>query len=116
MDLVATVRQGERTGATFAQEEREIMKHNGNIVGKIIQCGLALAFFACILVAKARAEDPIAAWNEITERAVKSAGHPPPVASLDFAIVHLAIYDAVESIDRRYDPYQSLVHNATGSA
>src|SRR5262245_22537592 len=115
MELVAPVRQGERTRATFAQEEREIMKETRTIVKKIIQCGLALAVLAGVLVANAKAEDPIAAWNEITEKAVKTAGHPPPVASLDFAIVHLAIYDAVESIDRRYDPYHSFVPNATGS-
>jgi hypothetical protein len=63
----------------------------------------------------ARAADPIAAWNAISETAVKTAGHPPPVAALDFAIVHLAIYDAVESIDRRYAPYYTFVPGATGS-
>ena len=46
---------------------------------------------------------------------MKTAGHPPPVAALDFAIVHLAIYDAVESIDRRYEPYYTLAPGATGS-
>ena len=46
---------------------------------------------------------------------MKTAGHPPPVAALDFAIVHLAIYDAVESIDRHYEPYYTLVPGATGS-
>ena len=82
---------------------------------KLMQCALTLAVLTSILVANAKGQDPIAAWNEITEKSVKTAGHPPPVASLDFAIVHLAIYDAVESIDRRYDPYQSFVPNATGS-
>src|SRR5262245_28218090 len=91
------------------------MKEKGSIMNKIIQCALALAVAACNLVTSARADDPIDAWNEITEIAVKNAGNPPPVASLDFTIVHLAIYDAVESIDRRYDPYHSLVPDATGS-
>lgn len=62
-----------------------------------------------------QAADPIAAWNQISETAVKTSGHPPPVAALDFAIVHLAIYDAVESIERRYEPYSTLVPGATGS-
>jgi hypothetical protein len=82
---------------------------------KIIQCGLALVVLASIFVTNAKAEDPIAAWNEIAEKAVKTAGHPPPVAALDFAIVHLAIYDAVESIDGRYRPYHIVVPNAFGS-
>src|SRR5260370_16963603 len=79
---------------------------------KIIQCVLALAVLASIFVTNAKAQDPIAAWNEIGEKAVKAAGHAPPVAALDFSIVHVAIYDAVESIDRRYAPYYTLVPNA----
>jgi len=82
---------------------------------KTVRYGLALTGLAAVLMTNARAEDPIAAWNQISETAVKTAGHPPPVAALDFAIVHLAIYDAVESIDRRYEPYYSLVRGATGS-
>jgi hypothetical protein len=81
----------------------------------IIRCGLASTVLATVLMTNARAEDPVAAWNQISENAVKLAGHPPPVAALDFAIVHLAIYDAVESIDRRYEPYYTLAPNATGS-
>jgi hypothetical protein len=84
-------------------------------VNKIIRCGLASTVLAAVLMTTARAEDPVAAWNQISENAVKAAGDPPPVAALDFAIVHLAIYDAVESIDRRYEPYYTLAPNATGS-
>src|SRR5450631_4679204 len=84
-------------------------------MNKIIRSGLALTVLATVWVTTARAEDPIAAWNQISETAVKTAGHPPPVAALDFAIVHLAIYDAVESLERRYEPYYTLVPGATGS-
>jgi hypothetical protein len=84
-------------------------------MNKIIRIGLALSVLATVAVTNARAEDPIAAWNQISETAVKTAGHPPPVAALDFAIVHLAIYDAVESIERRYEPYYTLAPGATGS-
>jgi len=84
-------------------------------MNKIIRYGLALAALATALAMNARAEDPVAAWNAISEMAVKAAGDPPPVAALDFAIVHLAIYDAVESIDRRYEPYYTLDPGATGS-
>ena len=80
-----------------------------------IQLGLALTIFATVFLTRANAADPIADWNAITEQAVKTAHHAPPVAALDFAIVHLAIYDAVESIDRRYEPYHTLVPGATGS-
>ncbi len=82
---------------------------------KTILCGLTVLMLATAFAARAKADDPIAAWNEIAEKAVKTAGAPPPVAALDFAIVHLAIYDAVESIDRRYEPYHILVVDANGS-
>ena len=82
---------------------------------KILQWGRALTVVAIFVVTNAEAADPIAAWNQISEDAVKTAGHPPPVAALDFAIVHLAIYDAVESIEARSEPYYTRVPGATGS-
>ena len=82
---------------------------------KILECGLALVVLASIFVTNANAEDPIASWNEIAEKAVKTAGHPPSVAALDFAIVHLAIYDAVQSMDHRHHPYHGPMHHANGS-
>ena len=82
---------------------------------KTMQSGFALVLLAAAFATAAKADDPVAAWNEIAEKAVKTDGAPPPVAALDFAIVHLAIYDAVESIDHRYQPYHALVPNATGS-
>lgn len=84
-------------------------------MNKTIRIGLTLLFLVAVSVTNAGAEDPIAAWNQISETAVKTSGHPPPVAALDFAIVHLAIYDAVESIERRYEPYYTLAPGAIGS-
>jgi hypothetical protein len=84
-------------------------------MNQIIRFGLALTVLATVLAMNARADDPVADWNAISETAVKTAGHPPPVAALDFAIVHLAIYDAVESIDRRFEPYYTREPGATGS-
>ncbi|HEY2467244.1 MAG TPA: vanadium-dependent haloperoxidase [Terracidiphilus sp.] len=82
---------------------------------KLIQYVLAFFVGGIVFAANAGAEDPIAAWNQIAENAVRTSGHAPPVAALDFAIVHLAIYDAVESIDRQYEPYFAYVPNASGS-
>jgi hypothetical protein len=82
---------------------------------RVIPLGIVVAILACAFARDAKAQDAIAAWNEIAEKAVKTAGDPPPVAALDFAIVHLAIYDAVESIDRRYHPYYAFVRHAKGS-
>lgn len=85
-------------------------------MNKSVRFGFALTALAAVLAPRAAsAADPIAAWNQISEQAVRTAGHPPPVAALDFAIVHLAIYDAVESIDRNFEPYYKRVPHASGS-
>jgi hypothetical protein len=80
-----------------------------------VRFGLAFTVLATALMTNARAEDPIAAWNQISENAVKAGKHPLPVTSVEFAIVQLAIYDAVESIDGHYEPYYTRVRGATGS-
>jgi hypothetical protein len=63
----------------------------------------------------AYAYDTVSDWNAIAEQAVTDSGHPPVVASLDFAIVHVAIYDAVIALDRRYEPYHAVIPRASGS-
>jgi hypothetical protein len=82
---------------------------------KFILSVLVFAALATALTTSAKADDPIAVWNEVSEQAVKTAAAPPPIAALDFAIVHLAMYNAVESIDRRYKPYHAAVPGAHGS-
>ena len=65
---------------------------------------------------RAPAFDSVVDWNEIAEQSVVVvAKHPPPVAALDFAILHAAIYDAVEAIDGKYRPYHVIIPGAQGS-
>ncbi len=80
----------------------------------VLQIAVMLLVTAVVVPSRLNA-DAVTDWNQISEKAVKTAGAPPPVAALDFAIVHLAIYDAVESIDQRYEPYHAFVPGATGS-
>jgi PAP2 superfamily len=45
-------------------------------------------------------------WNAIASNAiVATAGQPPPVSALSFAMVQGAVYDAVNAIDRSHRPY-----------
>src|SRR3984893_3954632 len=109
------MRQGRTPSSEFASRERRIFVKRIIIMKRIVRFGLALPVIAAALMTNARAEDPIAAWNQISENAVKLGKHPLPVTSVEFAIVPLAIYDAVESIDGRYEPYHTRVPGATGS-
>ena len=47
----------------------------------------------------------IARWNAITERTLGEAAVPVPVQGLYYAFTHLAMYDAVVTIEGRYTPW-----------
>ncbi len=49
--------------------------------------------------------DVVLIWNETTLLAIKTAGTPPPQATRNLAMVHAAIYDAVNAILRIGTPY-----------
>ena len=64
---------------------------------------LALAAFAS---PPAVHGDAVTDWNAIASNSiVATAGQPPQVSSLSFAMVQGAVYDAVNAIDRGYQPY-----------
>ncbi|MBW4468053.1 MAG: phosphatase PAP2 family protein [Pegethrix bostrychoides GSE-TBD4-15B] len=53
-------------------------------------------------------------WNATLLNAIQADGTAPPLAARNAAIVHAAVYDAVNGIARQYDPY--LVNVAASSA
>ncbi len=62
--------------------------------------------------------DAVVDWNAITAQAVATAvatGRPNPATILDFTMVHVAIHDAVQAYDGRFEPYHTQISNATGS-
>src|SRR6266699_3355403 len=64
---------------------------------------LALGALASPRVVRA---DAVTDWNLIASTAiVTTAAQPPPVSALSFAMVQGAVYDAVNAIDRGYQPY-----------
>ena len=64
--------------------------------------------------ASAAHADAVTDWNAITIPAV-AAGRPGPVGLLDIALVQAAVHDAVQAIDRRFEPYKVEVPGADGS-
>ncbi len=74
----------------------------------LIFCGL----LGAVAVASA---DAVTDWNEITLAAVSApTGRPGPIGAVDIALVHIAIHDAVQAIERRYEPYHFELKGATG--
>src|SRR6266567_7436145 len=66
---------------------------------------IALALIALASPRVTRA-DAVTDWNLIASNSiVVTAGQPPPVSALSFAMVQGAVYDAVNAIDRGHQPY-----------
>ncbi len=53
--------------------------------------------------------DAVIQWNQILLDAIRTDRTAPPIASRDLAIMHTAIFDAVNSIDRQHAPYATTV-------
>jgi hypothetical protein len=67
---------------------------------------LALVALASPTVATVARADAVTDWNAIASNSiVQTAGQPPQVSALSFAMVQGAVYDAVNAIDRGYQPY-----------
>src|SRR5262245_24718709 len=77
----------------------------------LILCGL-------IGVGVARADgradtDAVVDWNQITVDAV-TVGRPGPIGLVDIALVHVAVHDAVQAIEKRFEPYHFEMERAYG--
>lgn len=76
---------------------------------------VALLALLLTIPAAARA-DVVSDWNAIAVQATTTPpARPGPTGVLDIAMVHAAIYDAVQAIERRYEPYYVEIKNASGS-
>jgi hypothetical protein len=64
--------------------------------------GASLSVLAFALSASA---DVVTDWNGAALDAIRSGNTPPPAAARNLAILHCAVYDAVNGIDRRHAPY-----------
>lgn len=62
--------------------------------------------------------DAVGDWNAITSQAVAAAipARPGPAQILDYAKVHAAVYDAVQAIEGKYEPYYVEIPGASGSS
>ena len=60
--------------------------------------------------------DVISDWNAIVVQATITANRPGPSGVVDIAIVHAAMYDAVQAIEKRYTPYYVEIPGASGSS
>jgi len=79
-----------------------------------LQTRIMLAVIVLALPAMVRA-DVVTDWNAIAVQATLTANRPGPSGVIDIAIVHVAIYDAVQAIEKKYEPYYVEIPGASGS-
>jgi len=79
-------------------------------IAALIACGIL-----AVLGAGAPAHaDAVTDWNAIALDAV-TAGRPGPIGMVDVALVQVAVHDAVQALDRRYEPYHVEIEGAQSS-
>ncbi|QDV32360.1 vanadium-dependent haloperoxidase [Tautonia plasticadhaerens] len=68
--------------------------------------GVAVLATSLVLAATAAARaDVVIDWNNVTLDTIRARRVPPPPATRALAMVHAAIYDAVNGIERTHQPY-----------
>src|SRR5439155_25973034 len=84
---------------------------------KLQICPVTTALAVMLAGTTRSSADAVIDWNAIAEQALATAAppRPGPVFSLDMAIVQAAVYDAVQAIDRRFQPYHVEIPGASGS-
>ena len=59
--------------------------------------------------------DVVSDWNAIAVQATITGSRPTPTGVIDIAMVQAAVYDAVQAIEKRYEPYYVDIKGASGS-
>jgi hypothetical protein len=62
------------------------------------------------------APDAVLRWNEAALAAVKADNTPPPMAARNLAIIHVAVYDAVNAIEKTHKPFRVEMEAPVGAA
>lgn len=88
----------------------------GTLMKSKLQTWQNIAILAFLLaIPTSVSADVVADINAAAVQATITGGRPGPTGALDVAMVHAAVYDAVQAIERRYEPYYVEIPGASGS-
>jgi hypothetical protein len=76
---------------------------------------VVILLFSLLLIASPLRAGEVARWNRLATDAAVAEQTDPLNESRVFAIVHAAMHDALNAIDRRYEPYREGVAAAPGA-
>ena len=65
-----------------------------------------IAFAFAILTPAQASADPIQLWNEAALQSIRAEKTPPPIAARQLAILHIAMFDAANAVNRGYTSFE----------
>jgi hypothetical protein len=77
---------------------------------------LALVFVALVTIPAVAAADAVTDWSEIAVATAAAGKHGASDASRTTALVHAAVFDAVNAVEARYTPYKVKVSAPAGAS
>jgi hypothetical protein len=77
---------------------------------------VSIVVVSCLIWAGPARADVVVDWNVFTAQAIGVAARPSPANVFDYAMVHLAMHDAIQAIEGRFDRYCAAVPNGSGSS
>jgi hypothetical protein len=94
----------------------KFLKVKENVMKLKLQTLRNIAVFAILLAIPASVSaDAVTDWNAIAVQATVTGARPGQSGMIDVAMVHVAIYDAVQAIEKKYEPYYVEIPGASGS-
>lgn len=85
------------------------MRHGSQRLTKVAMSVLGLLILASIGMPREAAADEVFDWNIAGFEATAAGGQNNVVISRTMTMMHLAIHDALNAIDRRYEPYLYVI-------
>jgi hypothetical protein len=76
---------------------------------------MSLAVVATLATTTPARADVVTDWNAMTVGYVNAAARPAPAWILDLAMVHVAMHDAIQAYQQRFETYAEPIVGATGS-
>ena len=76
---------------------------------------VSIIVVSCLIWAGPARADVVVDWNVFTAQAIAAAARPSPANVFDYAMVHLAMHDAIQAIEGRFQRYCAAVPNGSGS-
>jgi hypothetical protein len=79
---------------------------------KLMHCLTVMALLGVLHEGRA---DAVLDWNRTAIEVVVASKQPPPMTTRSMAMVHAAMFDAVNAVDGRYVPYRATPRPPTGA-